>query len=219
MKIVQTPQSRYVYNLLSRKEGDGDAIENTCIPTPQRQTVDRRCSIFFEEQNPDTSDDREDVWNQDTFYDTISLFHDSCDEPFKEKQRALSLAMNFDINMFSSYTDGRRASISLARLASEELDLADIAQPVSFDPTVDQSEYAHSRGEQLSRNAQIIDSPAYFTGTLAIYYHLLRRNLLEAIEKSTESRIVVERMNAKNFPKRRVIKRSQKPMKHLLNRY
>jgi len=131
--------------------------------------------------------------------------------------------MNFDINLYSSYQGGRRASIAVARRASEELDPANIAQLVTYDHTVNQSE-SDSKGERLSLNTPIIESPTYFTGTMASYYRIVRCNLLRAIKKSAESRGVVEKMNktrvneVRKFLKTRVVKKSQ-PTKHSFRRY
>lgn len=221
---MHTSNSRSAYDLrlLLKEANYDDTIETMNRPISQRQIVHRRRSLFFEERNLDDIVDKDYVWNQGGFDDTIGYFNESY-EPFIEKERTLSLTMNFDINLYSSYQGGRRASIAVARRASEELDPANIAQLVTYDHTVNQSE-SDSKGERLSLNTPIIDSSTYFTGTMASYYCIVRRNLLGAIEKSTESRGVVEKMNrtkvneVRKFLKTRVVKKSQ-PTKHSFRRY
>jgi len=212
---MHTSNSRSAYDLrlLLKEANYDDTIETMNRPISQRQIVHRRRSLFFEERNLDDIVDKDYVWNQGGFDDT----------PFTKKERTLSLTMNFDINLYSSYQGGRRASIAVARRASEELDPANIAQLVTYDHTVNQSE-SDSKGERLSLNTPIIESPTYFTGTMASYYRIVRCNLLRAIKKSAESRGVVEKMNktrvneVRKFLKTRVVKKSQ-PTKHSFRRY
>lgn len=153
-------------------------------------------------------------------FDMKSLFSSDEKTGGTKRERNQSLAMNIDIkSIFSSDEESRRASITFAKLLTEELDNANVTQILK--------PHEKTEGEQHLFPAISSTNPLpFFTGNLATYYTMIRHNLCETMVKSEETRVVVEKMNEavyrkvpqlKDYLKRKVFKNSQ-PRKHVLYR-
>jgi len=158
-----------MYALKLDNTDNGDLIKNGLNrPAVKRRSIRRRCSLFYVEQELRDADDFDNIWNQDAFDGTITdLSNDRLNpfgnsgEVFEVKDRTLSLTMNFDINRYSYNVGGRRASIAIAKLSSEELDtMSNIVQPITFYPTTENLSESHM-GRQLSPTPPTFFSEAF----------------------------------------------------------
>lgn len=201
---------------------DADYLYNSDKPAAKYGAIGRRCSLICVEHEHATIADSDNNWCRGVTDDTITdLFDNDIDndnghhfkysnETSMGKDQTLSLTV-CDIDTYSYNEGGRRFNELLANFTPEEVISADMQLP--------------TEKELSCTTAPIIDPPPpFFTGNLANYHSVVKTNLLEAIEKTMTTRLVVNTIKEnfiKNLPKqprkylkRKAIKRSN-PSKYV----